>query len=153
MRGVLTLRLCPDQTDGLVALCSVKHDVFTIRVESRHGSGLGPDHCQGLESAKIEIANLVLTLRPEQKDGFSIGHALQQDVEIYCQARDNNARNKWVSVFRRLGVLVCAHLGESHRTPSRPQDECNRVVVYPRKALVRSGPMVHTTTLNRSGTW
>ena len=56
VRGVLTLRLCPDQTDGLVALCSVKHDVFTIRVESRHGSGLGPDHCQGLESAKIEIA-------------------------------------------------------------------------------------------------
>ena len=154
VRGVLSLRLRPDQTEGLAALCSIKHDLFTICVESRKGSGFGHcNHLEGLELAKIEITKLVLILRPEQKDGFSVGYEGHQEVEIFCQARDNTARNKWVSVFRRLGVLVCAHLGESHRTPSRPQDECNRVVVYPRKALVRSGPMVHTTTLNRSGTW
>ena len=150
VRGVLTLRLRPDQTEGLAALCYIKHDVFTMCVESRQGSGFGP--IQGLELAKIHIAKLVLILRPGQKDGFSVGYEGHHEVDIYCQARDNLARNKWISVFRRLGVLVCAHLGESHDdTPSR-KDESSPVVVYPRKAVVRSGPMVDTTRLHRSGT-
>lgn len=98
VQSFLTLRLHPDQADGLSALCSIKHDVFTMCVESRKGSGVGCN-CQALELAKIEITKLVLTLLPEHKAGFIVGYEGHEDVEVHCQARDRAVRNMWISVF------------------------------------------------------
>ena len=73
---------------------------MTIAVESTKGEGFIVD------IAKVATHELIVTLYPGCLDMFRL--ATDGGVQVYCFALDQEKRNKWVAVFRRMGIVVRA---------------------------------------------
>ena len=99
-RGFLTVRLTPNKNDkGCSTLCSIERSLLTLRVEPPDGKEFV------VEMAKVATSEIVVTLFPGCFDMFCMT-AVHEGIEIYCFAEDQVKRNKWVAVFRRMGIVV-----------------------------------------------
>ena len=100
VRGRLTLKASADHIGVMRAVCNVQHGVLTLSVAERDGSTV--------VVAEVPVEDLAVGLQRGRADMFTIAtlHEGKMYDEIYCFADDQVKRNKWIAVFRRIGVPV-----------------------------------------------
>jgi hypothetical protein len=96
-RGELTLKATADHRRSLRAVCSIKNGVLTLTVEG-----------SSAVVAEVPVAELAVGLQRGCNNMFMIATVYQSKMfdEIFCFADDQVKRNKWIAVFRRMGVPV-----------------------------------------------
>ena len=104
--GRFTLRGCADlQTEGVPAVCRIRDGVLTLSVEQRGAAG-----DEGTEAVVAEVPCEVLAvgLRRGRTSMLTLAtvHKNEMFDEIYCSCDNPARRNRWVAVFRRMGVAV-----------------------------------------------
>jgi len=118
-RGFLTVRATPNKNDkGCSTLCSIERSLLTLSVESPDGKGFVA------EIAKVTTSDIVVTLFPGCFDMFCMT-TVHEGIEIYCFAEDQVKRNKWVAVFRRMGIVVqgAKKSSHTHSSGTSPHDQ------------------------------
>ena len=110
MRGELTLKGSVDLRNGLRAVYSVSHGVLTLHIDKpapRDPSG-AKAKATGSTAVVVEVpaAELAVGLKRGHIDMFTIAtlHENRMYDEICCFADNQVKRNKWIAVFRRMGV-------------------------------------------------
>ena len=105
VRGLLTLKASPTHSNGLRAECSVQNNVLTLSIAR------APRESSGESSGTlvaIPVEELALGLQRGRTDMFIIatrnGDKLYDDIS--CFADDQEKRNKWIAVLRRMGVPI-----------------------------------------------
>ena len=112
VRGELTLKGSADLRNGMRAVCSVSHGVLTLHIDkpaSRDSSG-AKAKAKGSTGVVVEVpaAELAVGLKRGHIDMFIIAtlHENRMYDEICCFADNQVKRNKWIAVFRRMGVAI-----------------------------------------------
>ena len=112
VRGELTLKGSADLRNGMRAVCSVIHGVLTLHIDkpaSRDSSG-AKAKAKGSTGVVVEVpaAELAVGLKRGHIDMFIIAtlHENRMYDEICCFADNQVKRNKWIAVFRRMGVAI-----------------------------------------------
>ena len=100
VRGRLTLKASADHMGVMRAVCSVQHGVLTLSVAERDGSTV--------VVAEVPVKHLSVGLQRGRADMFTMATLQEGKMydEIYCFADDQVKRNKWIAVFRRMGVAI-----------------------------------------------
>ena len=102
-RGLLTVKASPTHSKGLCAECSVQNDVLTLSIARAAGSR----ESSGTVVA-VPLQDLAVGLKRGRTDMFIIatrnGDQLYDDIS--CFADDQEKRNKWIAVLRRMGVPI-----------------------------------------------
>ena len=104
-RGLLTVKASPTHSKGLCAECSVQNNVLTLSIPraSRESSGAS----NGTVVA-VPVEELAVGLQRGRTDMFIIatrnGDKLYDDIS--CFADNQEKRNKWIAVLRRMGVPI-----------------------------------------------
>ena len=100
VRGRLTLKASADHMGVMRAVCSVQHGVLTLSVAERDGSTV--------VVAEVPVEDLAVGLQRGRADMFTMATLQEGKMydEIYCFADDQVKRNKWIAVFRRMGVAI-----------------------------------------------
>ena len=104
-QGVLTIRPTPSLKGGMAMRMTIQHQVLTLRPESPnklHG---------GVETVYVSTDKLLIKVAPWHFDMFTLSCKVDELSEapfheVFCYAADQTARNKWLAVFRRMGVTV-----------------------------------------------
>jgi hypothetical protein len=109
VRGNLTLRLDPREKGGISALCTVQDSVVTMRASRR--SAQSPDEDPAI-IVRVRISQLIVRLLPEYTSMFCAASSERPDDRIYCFAENQEKRNKWGAMFRRMGVNIYGASGE-----------------------------------------
>ena len=103
VRGLLTLKASPTHSNGMCAECSVQNDVLTLSIARAAGSR----ESSGTVVA-VPLQDLAVGLKRGRTDMFIIatrnGDQLYDDIS--CFADDEEKRNKWIAVLRRMGVPI-----------------------------------------------
>ena len=97
VRGRLTLRASADHSNAMRAVCSIRNGVLSIRIA-----------WSTVVVAAVPVQELAVGLRRGRTNMFTVA-TLHKDTmydEIYCFAEDYMKHNKWIAVFRRMGVPV-----------------------------------------------
>ena len=111
-RSRITLRACADpraQGQGTRAVCRVRDGVLTLSsslfIDQRSAEG---EWRPGLVLAKVPVEALAVGLLRGRDDIFTVGTVHKNRVydEIYCSADNQSKRDKWIMVFRRMGVTI-----------------------------------------------
>jgi len=114
-RGFLTVRATPNKNDkSCSTLCSIERSLLILTVESHDGKGFVA------EMAKVTTSEIVVTLFPGCFDMFCMT-TVHEGIDIYFFAEDQVKRNKWVAVFRRMGIVV---LGAKKSLHAHSSDTC-----------------------------
>jgi hypothetical protein len=106
-RGLLTVKASPTHSKGLCAECSVQNDVLTLSISraSRESSGASSGT---VTVVAVPVEELAVGLQRGRTDMFIIatrnGDKLYDDIS--CFADDQEKRNKWIAVLRRMGVPI-----------------------------------------------
>ena len=104
-RGFLRVSASADERGlSMTTLCSIHLGTLTLRADLSPGGGTG----FGTIVAKADVDELIVCLFPGRFDMFRICRQGEEREEIYCFARDQTARNKWIAVFRRLNIAIQA---------------------------------------------
>ena len=100
VRGRLTLKASADHRRAMRAVCNVQHGMLTLSVAEHDGSTV--------VVAEVPVEDLAGGLQRGRADMFTIAtlHEGKMYDEIYCFADDQVKRNKWIAVFRRMGVAI-----------------------------------------------
>ena len=119
-RGMLTLGLHADQPSGATALCIVKNKVLMLVLKTAPKAFSEETEIENNEKvlARIPVSSLQVTLSPGKTNLFQVntkGH----DDGVFCFAKDQTDRNKWIAVFRRMEVAIFADL-DGHRQFVQP---------------------------------
>ena len=104
-RGRITLRASADpQAEGTRAVCTVCDGVLTLAIEQRSAAS---DRRTESTVAEVPVEALAVGLPRGCDDTFTVGTVHNNRVydEIYCST-DQSKRDKWIMVFRRMGVTV-----------------------------------------------
>jgi hypothetical protein len=109
VRGNLTLRLDPREKGGISALCTIQDSVVTMRASRR--SAQSPDEDPAV-IVRVRISQLTVRLMPEYTSMFCAASSERPDENIYCFAENQEKRNKWVAMLRRMGVTIYGSSGE-----------------------------------------
>jgi hypothetical protein len=112
VRGLLQMRSSLDQDQSLKALCIIKDGKLSIQVEASAGEGIQSDSFL----VDISIRHVEVTLRPKMCNMFIFSSTILQNDYVFCNTEDQVARNKWVAVFRRLGVRIFGEFEPGQRT-------------------------------------
>jgi hypothetical protein len=96
-RGEVTLKATADHRRSLRAVCSINNGVLTLTPEGSTAV-----------VAEVPVAELAVGLQRGRNNMFMIATVYQNKMfdEIFCFADDQVKRNKWIAVFRRMGVPV-----------------------------------------------
>ena len=97
VRGRLKLRASADHSNAMRAVCSIRNGVLSIRIA-----------WSTLVVAAVPVQELAVGLWRGRTDMFTVAtlHKDRMYDEIYCFAEDHIKHNKWIAVFRRMGVRV-----------------------------------------------
>ena len=110
-RGELTVKNSPDGGEATRAVCSVQHGVLTLTaVKTQDGHGCAP--ARPLEEP---VRFLALGLQRARASMFVLATRRSDntlDDDVYCFADSSAERNKWVAVFRRMGVPIFSECEE-----------------------------------------
>ena len=104
--GPLELRLSATatrrRTSHRPATCTIRHGVMTFHRAEQSGA-------ETALLAAVPVSDLVATIVPDQTRKFSICNPEDIDsTQVWCCAKDQVNRNKWLAVLHRLGVdLYC----------------------------------------------
>ena len=105
-RGCLTVRATPSNlVRGVETFCLIQDSQMTISLIQPGGVNV--------ELARVATNDLIVTLFPGHFQMFRLATA--GGVDIYCFAADQEKRNKWVAVFRRMNIVIQA------ATPAKSQ--------------------------------
>jgi hypothetical protein len=108
VRGLLDVRAKPDQNAAArQAICSVQDGVLTLHV-ARPGNPIhGLAETAGLlHAVRINLQHMTVILKPGHTSMFEIACGGLEHTRVYCFAADQEHRNKWIAVFRRMGVSI-----------------------------------------------
>ena len=107
--GEFMLKGSPDAGSAVRVLCSVLHGVLTltdINSRSRESRVLAQvplhDLAVGLQGGRSSMLTLATMYGDKMFD------------EIYCFADDPSKRNRWVAIFRRMGVPIFDLSADGH---------------------------------------
>ena len=109
MRGNLTLRLDPRDKGGISATCTIQDSVVTMRASRQ--SAQSPEEDPAV-IVRVRISQLTVRLLPEYTSMFCAASSERPDEKIYCFAENQEKRNKWVAMLRRMGVTIFGSSGE-----------------------------------------
>ena len=110
-RGVLLLRDSPDHSRELRALCLIQKGVLTFSLAPEPLSSRTRGAREANETkvvAQVPARDLAVGLQRGRTNMFIVATRHQDRIydEICCFADDQPKRNKWIAVFRRLGVDI-----------------------------------------------
>ena len=102
--GVLTIRPKPSLRGGLAMVIHVQHGVLTLRPKNSS---------EGFGAVQVSTDALLIKVAPWHFDMFSLSCKIEEPSmsplhEVFCYAADQTARNKWLAVFRRMGITIIA---------------------------------------------
>ena len=104
--GPLELRLSATatrrRTSHRPATCTIQHGVMTFHRAEQSGA-------ETALLAAVPVSDIVATIVPDQTRKFSICNPEDNDSsQVWCCAKDQVNRDKWLAVLHRLGVdLYC----------------------------------------------
>ena len=104
--GFLRLRDSMCRTQGMDGLCSVVDGMLSFRVEENPGAGFN------VLLAEVAVANMAVTVQAGKYTSFSIDSSSLRADTVYCDAYSQEKRNKWLAVFRCMGVPLWADYGD-----------------------------------------
>ena len=81
--------------------CTIQHGVITFYDPAETGA-------EAVILAREQVSSIVATIVPDQTRKFSIcsGLELIDSTQVWCCAKDQADRNKWLAVLHRLGVDI-----------------------------------------------
>jgi len=102
VRGEMTLKSSANHRQSMRAVCSVRHGVLTMSVRSAGKTA---------EVVEVPVVELAVGLQKESVEVFTVAtlpenRMYDADDEIYCFVDNQVKRNKWIAVFRRMGVPI-----------------------------------------------
>jgi hypothetical protein len=121
VRGLLDVRANPDQNAAArQAICSVQDGVLTLHV-ARPGNFIHElaETAGLLPAVRINLQHMAVTLQPGHTSMFEIACGGLEHTRVYCFAADQERRNKWIAVFRRMGVSIASIPGLPTTVPVR----------------------------------
>ena len=103
-----TLRISAKRTPrrGRKVACTIQHGTMTFYDDS----GTAHADADPVALAQEQVASMIVTVHPAQTRKFSIccGVERKDSTQVWCRAKDQVNRNKWLAVLHRLGVdLYC----------------------------------------------
>jgi hypothetical protein len=86
----------------MLAVCSVRDGVLTMNVRSAGNTAV---------VVEVPVVELAVGLQKESVEVFTVdtlpeNRMYDADDEIYCFVDNQVKRNKWIAVFRRMGVPI-----------------------------------------------
>ncbi len=108
VRGRLTLRATADHRGARCAMCSVRGGVLSLSVASVATPSSGGASSKTTVLTQVPVKELAVGMQRGRENMFTIAtlHRGRMYDEIYCFADDQVKRNKWIAVFRRMGVTL-----------------------------------------------
>ena len=103
--GRLTLRASDDpQAEGVRAVCRVRDGALTLGLEKRAASGEWTEKVV----AEVPLEALAVGMRRGRANMLTIAtvHGNNLFDEIYCVCDDPARRNRWIAIFRGMGVAI-----------------------------------------------
>ena len=103
--GRLTLRASDDpQAEGVRAVCRVRDGALTLVLEQRAASGERTEKVV----AEVPLEALAVGMRRGRPNMLTIAtvHGNNLFDEIYCVCDDPARRNRWIAIFRGMGVAI-----------------------------------------------
>jgi hypothetical protein len=102
VRGEMTLRCSANHRRSMLAVCSVRDGVLTMNVRSAGNTAV---------VVEVPVVELAVGLQKESVEVFTVdtlpeNRMYDADDEIYCFVDNQVKRNKWIAVFRRMGVPI-----------------------------------------------
>ena len=80
------------------ATCTIQHGVMTFRSAMHPGAEM-------VVLAEVPVSDIIATIVLDQTRKFSICYPEDIDSsQVWCCARDQEKRDKWLDVLHRLGV-------------------------------------------------
>ena len=98
--GALELRASATRRrpSDMKATCTIQHGVMTFRSALHPGAEM-------VTLAEVPVSDIVATVVPNQTRKFSICNLEHIDsTQVWCCAKDQEKRDKWLNVLHRLGV-------------------------------------------------
>jgi hypothetical protein len=117
VRGMLSIGLYADKPSGATALCIVRNKVLMLVLKTAPKAFSESENDEKV-LARIPISDLEVTLSPGKPNLFQVKTKGHDDV-VFCFAKDQTDRNKWIAVFRRMEVGIFAEL-DGHRHCLQP---------------------------------
>ena len=103
--GRLTLRASDDpQAEGVRAVCRVRDGALTLVLEQRAASGERTEKVV----AEVPLEALAVGMRRGRANMLTIATIHESNLfdEIYCVCDDPARRNRWIAIFRGMGVAI-----------------------------------------------
>ena len=103
--GRLTLRASDDpQAEGVRAVCRVRDGALTLGLEQRAASGERTEKVV----AEVPLEALAVGMRRGRANMLTIATIHESNLfdEIYCVCDDPARRNRWIAIFRGMGVAI-----------------------------------------------
>jgi len=102
VRGEMTLKSSANHRQSMRAVCSVRHGVLTMSVRSAGKTA---------EVVEVPVGELAVGLQKKSIEMFTVATLPKNRMydaqdEIYCFVDNQVKRNKWIAVFRRMGVPI-----------------------------------------------
>ena len=84
----------------------IQHGVMTFRIVLRPGAEMSV-------LAQVPVSDFVVTIIPDQTRKFSICNPEDIDsTQVWCCAKNQKDRDKWLTVLHRLGVDIYCERGD-----------------------------------------
>ena len=103
--GRLTLKASEDQqAEGRGAVCRIRDGVLTLGIERRSAAGERTEEVV----AEVPVEALLVGLQGGHANMFTLATVYNNTTfdEIYCFCADPVRRDRWIAVFRRMGVAI-----------------------------------------------
>ena len=102
VRGEMTLKSSANHRRAMRAVCSVRHGVLTMSVRSAGNTAV---------VVEVPVGELAVGLQQESVEMFTVATLPKNRMydahdEICCFVDNQVKRNKWIAVFRRMGVPI-----------------------------------------------
>ena len=83
-------------------MCKIQHGVMTF------------SRSDGALLAEVSVSNVIATIVPDQTRKFSICSGIEhiRRTQVWCCAKDQVNRNKWLAILHRLGVDLYCEYGD-----------------------------------------
>ena len=83
-------------------MCKIQHGVMTFC------------RSDGAFLAEVSVSNVIATIVPDQTRKFSICSGIEhiRRTQVWCCAKDQVNRNKWLAILHRLGVDLYCEYGD-----------------------------------------
>ena len=103
--GRMTLRASGDpRAGGTRAVCRIRDGVLTIGIKQKAAAGDTTEEV----AAEVPLEVLAVGLQRGRTNMLTLATVYKNEMfdEIYCFCNDATRRNRWIAVFRQMGVAI-----------------------------------------------